>query len=219
MKTAIVIGATGLIGKHLTNQLLKDGNYGKVKIIVRRSSGITNPKLEENIVDFDEMEKWSDKLTGDVIFSAMGTTIKKAGNKEAQYKIDFTYQYEVARAAAYNGVGKYIIVSSAGANSNSNNFYLRMKGELEEELIKLPFKEIVILQPSLLSGNREEERAGEKLGAFAAKLIIPLLPPLRKYRPIPGDVVASAMINAAKTGSTLKISKFVLDEIFSLSGK
>lgn len=219
MKTAIVIGATGLIGKHLTNQLLKDGNYGKVKIIVRRSSGITNPKLEENIVVFDEMEKWSDKLTGDVLFSAMGTTIKKAGNKEAQYKIDFTYQYEVARAAAYNGVVKYIIVSSAGANSNSNNFYLRMKGELEEELIKLPFKEIVILQPSLLSGNREEERAGEKLGAFAAKLIIPLLPPLRKYRPIPSDVVASAMINAAKVDSTLKISKFVLDEIFSLSGK
>src|SRR4030066_986146 len=142
MKTAIVIGATGLIGKHLTKFLLDDPAYSSVKVFVRRTLNISNPKLEEHVVDFDEISIWKDKITGDELYSAMGTTIKKAGSKEAQYKIDFTYQYECAKAASENGVGKYLLISSAGANIKSGHFYLRMKGELDKKVSELPFQQL-----------------------------------------------------------------------------
>lgn len=122
MKTAIVIGATGLIGKHLTKLLLDNPAYSNVKVFVRRSINISNPKLEEHIVNFDEIAKWKDKITGDELFSAMGTTIRKAGSKEAQFKIDVTYQHEFAKAAAENGIKSYFLVSSSGANAKSNFF-------------------------------------------------------------------------------------------------
>ena len=112
MKTAIVIGATGLVGSHITFQLLNDDRYEKVKIFVRRSLENKNPKLEEHLVDFDKLESWKQELIGDEIYSALGTTIKKAGSKDAQYKIDFTYQYEVAKTAAENSVPKILLVSS-----------------------------------------------------------------------------------------------------------
>ena len=111
MKKAIVIGATGLIGKHLTKMLLDNPAYSTIKVFARKSSGINHPKLEEHIVNFDEIAKWKSNITGDELFSAMGTTIKKAGSKEAQFKIDVTYQYECAKAAAENGVKSYFLVS------------------------------------------------------------------------------------------------------------
>lgn len=166
MKTVIVIGATGLIGKLLTNKLLSDNRYDLVKIFVRRSSGTQNPKLEEHIVDFEHIESWKDEITGDELFSAMGTTIKQAGSKDVQYKIDYTYQFEVAKAAVKNGIENYVLVSSSGANSKSRNFYLRIKGELEDAVGILPFKKIIIFQPSLLLGERKEKRAGETIAAF-----------------------------------------------------
>ena len=138
MKTAIIIGATGLVGNQLIEKLLNDNRYNRIKIFVRKPSSITHPKLEEHAVDFEKLEQWKNKITGDEIYSAMGTTIKKAGSKEAQYKIDFTYQYECAKAASENGVGKYLLVSSAGANSKSGNFYLRIKGELDEKVSNFP---------------------------------------------------------------------------------
>ena len=109
---------------------------------MRRSLNINNPKLEEHIVDFDKIELWKNNLSGDELYSALGTTIKKAGSKEAQYKIDFTYQYEAAKAASENGVKKYLLVSSLGANSKSSNFYLRMKGSLDEKVQQLSFDQI-----------------------------------------------------------------------------
>lgn len=104
MKTAIVIGATGLVGNHITKKLLGDNRYEKVKVFVRRSLNLNHPKLEEHIVDFDKIESWKNHLTGDELYSALGTTIKKAGSKDFQYKIDFTYQYEAAKDASENGV-------------------------------------------------------------------------------------------------------------------
>ena len=139
MKTAVVIGATGLVGSELVALLLADSRFETVKVFVRRSTGRQHPKLEEHLVNFDAVETWKEQLTGDVLFSAMGTTLKQAGSKDAQYKIDYTYQYNVAKAAAENGVPQYVLISSAGASPKSRIFYSRMKGELEESVKKLTF--------------------------------------------------------------------------------
>ncbi|MFA7229426.1 MAG: NAD(P)H-binding protein [Melioribacteraceae bacterium] len=217
MKTAIVIGATGLIGKQITLNLLKDERYSKIKIFARRESGIKSSKLEEHIVDFGQIEKWKSEVAGDELYSAMGTTIKKAGSKDNQYKIDFTYQYETARAAAENGVEKYLLVSSAGANYKSSNFYLRIKGELEEKSVQLPFKKISIFRPSILLGMREEERFAERIGIPLAKGITSLIPLLKKYKPIEGKTVAEAMIKCANDPGHGRIIVYSLDDIFKIS--
>ena len=106
MKTAIVIGASGLVGSYITLKLLDDIRYDKVKVFVRNSLDISHVKLEEHVIDFDKIEIWKEYLTGDELFSALGTTIKKAGSKEAQYKVDYTYQFDVAKAASENRVKK-----------------------------------------------------------------------------------------------------------------
>ena len=116
MKTAIVIGATGLVGSALTSQLLEHPEFSGVKVFVRRSTHLSHQKLREHIVDFDKIDDWKHLLQGDVLFSAMGTTLNKAGSKAAQYRIDYTYQYNVAAAAASNGVPAYVLISSAGAS-------------------------------------------------------------------------------------------------------
>jgi uncharacterized protein YbjT (DUF2867 family) len=216
MKTAIIIGATGLVGNQLTIKLLNDDRYELVKIFVRKSSGITHPKLEEHVVDFDRLKTWKDQIIGDELYSAMGTTMKKAGSKAAQYKIDFTYQYECAKAASENGVGKYLLVSSAGANSKSSNFYLRIKGELDEKVSEVPFKQINIFRPSFLAGERKESRRGEAIGISAVNFLAKIIPPLRKYRPIEAATVAEAMIKAANAENKNKISIYELGQIFQI---
>jgi uncharacterized protein YbjT (DUF2867 family) len=216
-KTAIVIGATGLIGRFLTIKLLKDARYKVVKVFVRRSLGIRSPKLEEHIVAFDSIESWKDKITGDELFSAMGTTIKKAGSRDAQYKIDFTYQYDVAKAASENGVEKYLLVSSVGANPIAGNFYLRLKGKLEESTVKLSFKKIFIFKPSILLGERNEKRRGEEIMASIAKVITNITPFFKKYRPIEGETVADAMINSANDVAHSRVMIYRLDQIFHIA--
>ncbi|MFH1250391.1 MAG: NAD(P)H-binding protein [bacterium] len=217
MKTAIIIGATGLVGSHLTRQLLEDEHYDKVKIFVRRSPNITHKKLVTHIVNFDDIQFWKKHLTGDELFSAMGTTIKKAGSQAAQYQIDFSYQYDVAKAAADNCVKQFVLVSSAGADSCSKNFYLRMKGELEDAVAGLIFKRIIIFKPSILAGKRSERRIMESIGIGATYLFTTVLPFIKKYRPIKGATVAAAMINAANLDITEKISEYSLNQIFSIA--
>ncbi|WP_428235610.1 NAD(P)H-binding protein [Gracilimonas sp.] len=213
-KTAIVIGATGLVGSHILKQLLEDDRYETVKVFHRRSTGVEHPKLEEHVVDFDNMEEWKNQLTGDELYSALGTTIKKAGSQEKQYTIDFTYQYETAKAAAENGVDKFSLVSSAGANAQSRAFYTKLKGELDEAVKELPFEVITILRPSFLDGDRSENRLGEAIGIFMAKLFTKI-PGLKKYRPIFAGKVAEGMINSLhKCPKGYHI--FELDEIFYL---
>jgi len=215
MKTAIVIGATGLVGSHLVNQLLDDPRFENVKIFTRRSTGKQHPKLKEFLIDFDKPNQWQHLVTGDVLFSALGTTLKKAGGKAAQYKIDYTYQYNFANAAAMNGVATYVLVSSAGASPNSTIFYSRMKGELERDIAKLNFKHIHIIQPGILDGPRSEKRAGEKIGV-AVLSVLHKIPALSAYKPIHAAIVAKAMINACFNEKKL-LQTYTLKGVFDLA--
>lgn len=196
MKTAIVLGATGLVGSELIRQLLEHPDYSTVLVFVRRSTGITHPKLAEHLVDFEKIEEWRHLIKGDVLFSALGTTLNKAGSKAAQYRIDYTYQHEVAAAAAANGIPCYVLISSAGASEKSPIFYSKMKGELDLAVQKLTFASVRILRPGILAGNRKESRPAEA-AAIKMMQLLGKIPGIRKYRPIPASVVARAMINGA----------------------
>ncbi len=215
MKKAIVIGSTGLVGSELVSQLLQHPEYSEVVSLVRRKSGVMHPKLSEQVVDFDKPDSWRDLVKGDVLFSAMGTTIKNAGSKDNQYKVDFTYQYETAKIACENGVPVYVLVSSTGASSNSLNFYTNMKGKLEDAVKQLPFRTIQILQPGQLDGNRTENRTAEK-AALKMMHALNKLGILMKYKPITGSEVAQAMICVA--GKPVS-GVFRLNELFELAGK
>jgi uncharacterized protein YbjT (DUF2867 family) len=212
--TANVIGATGLVGKELVAQLLKNENFEKVRIFVRRDSGISHPKLEQLIVHFEKAETWAEKLTGDVLFSALGITLKQAGSKEKQYEVDFTFNLNFARKAKANGIENYVLVSSAGANSKSKIFYTRIKGELDDAVAKLGFKNLVILRPSSLTGDRDETRRMEKMSIPIARFITKFI--LKKYRPISGETVAQAMINAVLNSNPEK-TIWKGDEVFKLT--
>ena len=213
-QVAILIGATGLIGTALLDQLLEDDDYVRIIVLHRRSTGIQHTKLEEHIIDFDQPEEWKHLVKGDVLFSTLGTTIKTAGSQDAQYKVDYTYQFETAKVAAENDVATYVLVSSAGANPNSNMFYPRIKGELEEAVKNLSFDSINILQPSILDGDRKEFRFGEKVGLAVMKAFS-WIPGIKKYRPIKDEIVARAMRSCARMRKD-GVHVFTLDEIFEL---
>ncbi len=193
MKTAIVLGASGLVGTELVFQLLNTTEFEKVKIFVRRSLGISNPKLEEHIIDFDELSVWKQDLVGDTLFSCMGTTLKTAGSKEKQYKVDYTYPFHCIEAAMQNGTKQIILVSSIGAKATSSNFYLRMKGELEEAIKKLNPSNFIIFRPSILDGNRVESRPAE-YKAIQIMRILGKFPFLKKYAPTRVRDLAASMI-------------------------
>jgi uncharacterized protein YbjT (DUF2867 family) len=209
--TAIVIGATGLVGRSLVNQLAQAGQVSNIKTLTRRPADHPSSKVKNHIVDFDELEDSAPLFRGDLLFSCLGTTRKKAGSVEAQRKVDLQYQYKAAQLAADNGVKHYLLVSSSGAHANSRNAYLKMKGELEKKVQQLPFERISIFQPSLLLGQRSESRFGEKM----ASLIMPamsLIPAIRRYRPISAHKVAAKMVQVSqKPGPSLEW--FRLDEI------
>ena len=167
----LLIGSTGATGTELTKQLIEHEEFTEVRVFVRNVPKINHPKLNVHKVDFNEISSWSDQLTGDVLFLAMGTTLKTAGSKEAQYKVDVTYQYEVAKAAAKNNVSKLILVSSVGASSNSIFFYPKIKGKLEEMVKKLNFKSICILRPPVIDRGESMMRPTErKTIAFIKRL-------------------------------------------------
>lgn len=213
MKKAIVIGGSGMIGTQLIKQLIEGEEYSEVISLVRRSSGIINSKLKEHIINFDQPESWESLVNGDVLFSTLGTTIANAKTKDAQFKVDFTYQYKVAEVAAQNGVPSYVLISSASANSKSKVFYLSIKGKLEDKIKQLSFKTVCILQPGQLDGDRKENRPGEKI-SLSIMYALNKIGLLRKYRPIQASLVAKAMINA----SNKKISGvYKLDKVFKLA--
>jgi uncharacterized protein YbjT (DUF2867 family) len=196
-KVANVIGASGLVGNQIINQLLFHSEFDKIRIFVRRKTRFIHPNLEERIIDFDRPEEWRHLVQGDVLFSTLGTTIKTVKTKENQYRVDFTYQYEFAKAASENGVSSYVLVSSMGASPRSAFFYSRMKGELEEAVKKLNFKKIIIFRPSILRGNRAERRLGEKIALILSRFFTRFI--FRKYRPTPVHLLASKMISLSKT--------------------
>lgn len=213
---ALVIGATGATGKDLVNKLLDDKDYEKVDVFVRKPLAIDNPKLNVHIVDFEKPEEWKDLVKGDVAFSCLGTTLKTAGSKEAQRKIDYDYQYNFAKTAKENDVDDYILVSAYGANPKSKIFYSRMKGELEQSIKDLHFNKITIFQPGMLE-RKDTERTGEVLGGkiikFANKFGI-----FTQQKPLPTDVLAQAMINSSKIKS-YGYSKIKLGSIFGFAEK
>lgn len=192
-RIANVIGASGLVGQQVLAQLLGSPEFSKVRVFVRRKTGLTHPKLEEQLIDFDRPESWKQLVQGDVLFSTMGTTIKTAKTKENQYRVDFTYQYEFAKAASGNGVGVYVLVSSMGADPKSSVFYSKMKGELEEAVARLAFRKLIVIRPSILDGDRKEQRTGEKIGLVISRFLTKYM--LKKYKPTPVDVLARKMIS------------------------
>ncbi len=196
-KTAIIAGASGLIGRSLTQQLLKSNDYGQVIALVRKPMGLQHDKLSEVTVDFDGLENIQDFPKGDDIFCCLGSTMKKAGSKEAFYKVDFTYPYELAKAALSAGADRFFLVSAMGAKLKSRYFYNRVKGELEDKISFLNYRTIYIFKPALLRGKRGESRPGESF-AKAITTIIPFFGPWKKYHPIHADKVADSMMKVAQ---------------------
>ena len=195
---ALVLGATGAVGKDLVEQLLKDDAFERVSVFVRRPLALENPKLTVHVIDFDQPEQWRQLLRGDVLFSCLGTTIKAAGSQEAQWKVDYTYQYEAAKAARENGVGTYALVSSIGANPKSKVFYPRMKGALEVAVKELGFPACFILQPPSLV-RKGSDRFGEKAGVVMLRAFN-AIGLMRSWTPMPTEEVAAAMVRLAKSG-------------------
>lgn len=212
MQTAIVIGATGMVGTQLILQLIATTDISKIVSLVRRASDVEHPKLEEHVIDFDKPESWAELVKGDVLFSCLGTTLANAKSKAAQYKVDFTYQFNVAQVAAQNKVPKYVLVSSAGANANSSNFYIRTKGELDEAVTKLPFSTTHIMRSGQLAGERNEKRLGEKMG-LKVMYALNKLGLFKRYRPIEACQVARAMILAARKDDS---GIYTLNELFEI---
>jgi len=200
-KTAVIIGATGMIGTYLQELLLKDDYFSTVRIVVRRPLPKTDPKMEVKLVDFADAESLKLALEeSDAVFCCIGTTQKNVkGDKELYRKIDFDIPVKTARFAKEAGCEKIIIVSSVGADSRSKTFYLKLKGEVEDALQHAGLRAVHIMQPSMLLGDRKEHRSGEKILQSSMKFISGLLGgSLRKYKAIHGRTVAAAMLNAAK---------------------
>ena len=199
MKTALIIGGTGLIGAQLLQLLLGSQEYEKVITFVKRDAGIKHPKLIQYIIDFEKPETYQDFVKGDDFFCTIGTTIKKAGSKPAFKKVDFGYPKQFATIALRHKVKQFLIVSSLGADANAANFYLKTKGEIEAFLKQCTFESVTVLQPSLLLGNRTEFRLGEKIGTFFMKMTSFLfVGSLKKYKPIESETVAKALFTIAQ---------------------
>ncbi|WP_100407509.1 oxidoreductase [Bacillus solitudinis] len=198
-KMALIVGATGLVGKELITILLNQKEYKKVTALVRKPLGFTHPKLEEKIIDFDQLDEFVIPFRVDDVFSCLGTTIKKAKSQETMYKIDVTYSLAIAKLTKKVGAKQFLFISSPYANSKSSVFYTRMKGKLEEEVRKIDFDSISIFRPSLLLGKRQEFRLGEKMaeGVFSALSFL-FIGPVKKFKGIQGKTVANAMFKAAQ---------------------
>lgn len=193
MKTALLLGATGLVGQHLLQRLLDDPHYDTVVTLTRRPLTTAHPKLRSIVFDFEHPDP--EVVRADDLYCALGTTRRKAGSKAAQYRVDVEYPLTLGHIAHTNGVRQYLLVSSVGANARSPSFYLRMKGELEQQLAALGFETFISARPSLLLGKRAEFRMGERIGIALERLFRPLIPP--RYRGIHADHVAAALITLA----------------------
>jgi len=217
-KTALIIGATGLVGQQLVKQLLLDEHYQVVHVFVRKLMSLSidadpQSKLVQHVVDFNNVESWQEKLVGDELFCCIGTTLKQAGSKQNQENIDLFLPTEIANYASENHVSKVILVSSAGANHQSSSFYLRLKGQLEQNLIALNWQTVIIVRPSFLAGKRNEFRFGEKL-ALILFSVLKYIPLIRRYRPITGKQLAFKMRVLANTELSGKVTIKALNQLF-----
>ncbi len=211
---AIIIGVTGATGKALLQQLLDNTDYSQIQVFVRQPIALQHPKLHVEVVDFNQPTLWQDKVQGDVLFSCLGTTLKVAGSKEAQWRVDYDYQYEMAKIAHQNGVSRCVLVSSAYANSQSRAFYTQMKGKLEEAMSALGFAQLLIFRPPSLI-RPHTDRAGERWSIAILKGLN-AIGLLMSMKPMPTSVLATALIHAVQQKP---FGQFILesDEIWSLA--
>ena len=195
-KSAIILGATGLTGGLLLQNLLKDERYTSVILFSRNSCNIKHPKLTENIVDLFELEKHQDKFKADEVFCCIGTTKSKTSDKETYKKIDYGIPVVAASLCKQNNIETFAVISALGAKKNSAVFYNKIKGKMEEAVLDFKVKHTYILQPSLITGERDEKRLGESVMKFVFKLIKPLMQvgELQRYRPIHPETIANCMV-------------------------
>lgn len=216
-RSALVVGATGFVGTELVKLLCNSVEYDSVKIIVRRQVTYSHPKLEVLVRDFDKIMQ-EDMGEAQDVFCCLGTTIKKAGSREAFQKVDFEYPRTIAALAKKQMIEHFIMITAIGANEKSWFHYNRVKGMIENELIAMDFPRLSILRPSLLTGNREEFRLGEKVGEVILKMIEPVLAgSARKYRSISGEQVAFAMKAIALRSKEQKVTIYTSDEIATIT--
>ena len=200
-QTAVIVGATGLIGSLLLQKLLNDDAFSKVVALTRKLSEIPHPKLENVVVDFNQLDTIRNSFGhADVIFCSVGTTQKKVrGDRSAYRKVDFDIPLNVGRIGLEKGVKQFIFVSSIGANPQANNFYLRMKGEVEKAVSELGYESLYIIRPSMLLGKRSDFRLGENIGqAVMRSASFMFFGAMKKYYPVKAHDVATAMREAAK---------------------
>jgi len=215
VKTALLFGASGLVGSHLLNQLIKNTNYSKIKLFVRSVTETIDPKVEIIKTDFNNLQNHKEDVKGDDCFFCIGTTKQNSSDKDEYRRVELDIPKEIAKIAKLNLVNSFIFVSAIYANPNSSGDYVRFKGLVEEELKRLNFPKLALMRPSFLMGDRKEKRVGEKIGIFVFKLLSPLLlGPIKKMRPIHSETVAKAMIKAAN--ENLEKNIFESNEIAEL---
>lgn len=199
MKKALLFGASGFIGSHLLIELLNNSMYDLVTIVVRKEPGIRHPKLKTLIGDYSALPHLKNDLIGDDVFITLGTTKKNTPDASEYYKVDHDYPVLAARLAKENGATSVFIVTAVGANADSGFFYVRTKGEIERDILALDFEYTHVFRPSMLLGNRKENRSLEKVLINAWTFINPILAgkKLSRYKGIDGKDVATAMANAA----------------------
>lgn len=201
MKTAIVLGATGLTGSFVLEKLLKDKRYSVVKVFTRRSLEISHEKIEEHILDLFELESIADVFHADEVYCCIGTTKAKTPNLDVYRKVDYGIPFTAAKLSKQNNISTFLVVSAMGANAESRIFYNRIKGEMERDVSQVGLPETFFFQPSLISGQRKEKRTFEFLGKQLMKVANHLLVgPLKKYQSIHPATIAEAMIKVANTG-------------------
>ena len=198
MRSALLVGATGLVGSRLLTRLLAHPEYERVTVWVRRPVSLEIHKFAQVVVDFERLQDFAANLVVDDVYVALGTTIKKAGSRDAFRRVDHDYPIEIARIALRRGAQRFLVVSALGADARSRVFYNGVKGETETEIRALGLPKVWFFRPSLLLGERQEFRRGERIAQAVGKVIGPaLIGPARRYRPIAADAVAAAMIYAA----------------------
>ncbi|WP_066304707.1 oxidoreductase [Bacillus sp. FJAT-29814] len=202
-KTALVLGATGMVGQELLKVLVDQKTYEKIHLLVRRPIEPIDPVCEVHSVDLDRLESYSELFRVSDVFCCLGTTIKKAKTKEAFRKVDFQYPLEAAKMAAKQGAEKFLIITAMGANPKSLFFYNQVKGDIEAGLKELTIPALHIFRPSLLLGDRGEHRLGEEIAAkFSGVLNALMIGPLTPYKAIEAKTVAKAMVAAAQSEET-----------------
>ncbi|WP_410007132.1 NAD(P)H-binding protein [Aequorivita nionensis] len=194
-KTAIILGATGLTGSILLKKLLKDPVYEKIKLFSRSTADMNSPKIEEHLIDMFQLENHSEAFKADVVFCCIGTTKSKTPDKETYKKIDYGIPVTAAKLSKQNGIETFIVISAMGADANSSIFYNKTKGEMQRDVLSQNIKNTYILQPSLIVGDRDENRFGEKVATFFMKTFGFLIP--KKYKMIKAETIAEAMLALA----------------------